>query len=763
MCYPQCPHAGTAFELESRISLHRTRVLFRWVLLAAVSLGMWLGGVSDPAPARGANPVESLDDPPLPFSAQRPPSEAETDRIRSAAWYAQGRVHFARQQNLAALRRFQRAWRYDQAANSLLPEIVFLAYQLQRREEAARYAVLAAERTDLDPSLLRQLALQLSRQREWARAVRLYEKAWNRQQPLDGKQPDAATVLLEVELGRIYFLTENFAKSAEFFARVREALKQPELFAGLPAVREAVLGEAEGTYLMLAEGFFQAGRYGEAAEMFRQAHAAKANPELLGYQLARVAAKQGRPAEALESLYTYFRGQATSEGQEPYELLTELHRAQLAGQPEAAHYAALAALEHLAKTDSRNAPLLGFLGQTQLDAGRLPDAERFFKQLLTVQPGLDAYTGLARVYSKSERSDELLLTLGAAVTQAGSLQPLDDLRPTLTSDKANLHRWLDAARRQLDGPSDALGKGVLLVAAWLAFQDRQYAQAESAFARAVPLLDPAQRDRMLLSWGVELMLAERYPAAAQVFRQALENKSAEERTASEYLYLVRALAGAGQIRDALQTAELAAKAQPASPRLVALPGWVLYRDKRYQEAEARYSAVLQAFDNEKPTAAVREELRDARLILSNICLQLDRRGDAEEWLEQVLDEFPEDIGAANDLAYLWTERGEHLQRALTMIEHAVAAEPNNPAYIDSLGWVHYQLGRYAEAVKHLEKAAAGKDTDGTILEHLGDAYFKLASRDKALQTWRQAAAAFAREGETTKRDAILNKLKNHEK
>ena len=126
----------------------------------------------------------------------------------------------------------------------------------------------------------------------------------------------------------------------------------------------------------------------------------------------------------------------------------------------------------------------------------------------------------------------------------------------------------------------------------------------------------------------------------------------------------------------------------------------------------------------------REILRDARLELSGLCVLKHRLPEAEEWLQQVLDEYPDDVAACNDLGYLWADQGTHLQRALKMIRHAVAAEPDNAAYRDSLGWVLYRLGRYPEAVAELEKAAA-KEPAAEVLDHLGDARLKAGQAEKA--------------------------------
>ena len=130
---------------------------------------------------------------------------------------------------------------------------------------------------------------------------------------------------------------------------------------------------------------------------------------------------------------------------------------------------------------------------------------------------------------------------------------------------------------------------------------------------------------------------------------------------------------------------------------------------------------------------------------------------AVETLEQVLDEFPEDAGALNDLGYLWIERGIRLQRGVSMAERAVAAEPGNPSYRDSLGWGYYQLGRYPDAVREISLATE-KESSGVILDHLGDAYLKAGDGAKAREAWRKAAAAFEKDGDLEKLDVVRKKL-----
>ena len=143
--------------------------------------------------------------------------------------------------------------------------------------------------------------------------------------------------------------------------------------------------------------------------------------------------------------------------------------------------------------------------------------------------------------------------------------------------------------------------------------------------------------------------------------------------------------------------------------------------------------------------------------MSAVCVNLGRMEEAEERLEEVLDDFPDDVEAHNDLGYLWADENKHLSRALNMISLAVAAEPDNRAFRDSLGWIYYRLGRYGKAAAELEKALDEKEPDGTVLDHLGEAYIKAGRTDKARDAWRRAIAAYKKDKEPEKAAKIERK------
>ncbi|HEV2841545.1 MAG TPA: tetratricopeptide repeat protein [Chthoniobacterales bacterium] len=97
--------------------------------------------------------------------------------------------------------------------------------------------------------------------------------------------------------------------------------------------------------------------------------------------------------------------------------------------------------------------------------------------------------------------------------------------------------------------------------------------------------------------------------------------------------------------------------------------------------------------------------------------------------------------AYNYIGFMWAEHNLHLDEAEEMIARALQLDPNNGAYLDSLGWVHYRKGKYDEALTELLRAAQNLAQDDPIVfEHIGDTYSKLNRIAQALDYWQRASA-----------------------
>ncbi len=105
---------------------------------------------------------------------------------------------------------------------------------------------------------------------------------------------------------------------------------------------------------------------------------------------------------------------------------------------------------------------------------------------------------------------------------------------------------------------------------------------------------------------------------------------------------------------------------------------------------------------------------------------------------KALELFPDQPLVLNYLGYSWVEKGLNLQRAMKMIRKAVELRANDGYIVDSLGWAHYKLKEYDDAVRHLEQAVELRPDDPTINDHLGDALWRVGRKLEARFQWGHA-------------------------
>ncbi len=100
--------------------------------------------------------------------------------------------------------------------------------------------------------------------------------------------------------------------------------------------------------------------------------------------------------------------------------------------------------------------------------------------------------------------------------------------------------------------------------------------------------------------------------------------------------------------------------------------------------------------------------------------------------------------AYNYIAFMWAEHNMHLDEAEEMVGRALQFDPNNGAYLDTLGWVQYRKGKYEDALTQLLRAEQNLTRpDPIVLEHIGDTYAKLNRNPQALEFWQKAIAVSA--------------------
>lgn len=146
------------------------------------------------------------------------------------------------------------------------------------------------------------------------------------------------------------------------------------------------------------------------------------------------------------------------------------------------------------------------------------------------------------------------------------------------------------------------------------------------------------------------------------------------------------------------------------------------------------------YDLAKDSLLKSVQIKETAQVYFHLGVINDKKGDfdkAVKMLKKCLEIEPKHSGASNYLGYSWAEKGINLKQAKELILKANEEDPNNPAYIDSLGWVYYQEKEYEQALQELKKASDLIE-DPIIYEHLGDTYLKIDRKNKAEKAYKKA-------------------------
>ena len=154
---------------------------------------------------------------------------------------------------------------------------------------------------------------------------------------------------------------------------------------------------------------------------------------------------------------------------------------------------------------------------------------------------------------------------------------------------------------------------------------------------------------------------------------------------------------------------------------------VLLEEKNYPKAQYE----LQSLIRENP-----DDVTSLHL-LGAIYESTGKTEQANEQYETILKINPNDVWANNNLGYALAQANERLADAQEMIFLALRGGPSEATIADSMGWVLYKQGRFAKATGYLARAVRLTDEPrGEVLEHLGDAFYRLKENSRAVEAWK---------------------------
>jgi tetratricopeptide (TPR) repeat protein len=161
----------------------------------------------------------------------------------------------------------------------------------------------------------------------------------------------------------------------------------------------------------------------------------------------------------------------------------------------------------------------------------------------------------------------------------------------------------------------------------------------------------------------------------------------------------------------------------------------------YEKAK-RYADEAKTLD-EADKLSTTDEDRETIAFMRGAMFERQKKYDASEAeFRKVLAMSPQNSGAMNYLGYMLANRGLKLEEASRLIEKALEIEPDNGAYLDSLGWVYYQQGKLTEAEAPLLRAIEKIGDDPTVHDHLADVYLKMGKTKEAIAQWQTAVKRY---------------------
>jgi tetratricopeptide (TPR) repeat protein len=268
--------------------------------------------------------------------------------------------------------------------------------------------------------------------------------------------------------------------------------------------------------------------------------------------------------------------------------------------------------------------------------------------------------------------------------------------------------------------------------------------------------------------GKSMNYLERYQDAADYYRKGFAkpiDKLSEEEKLTGYVGYIKSLIRLGKADDAVRVIhDEASKNIKDSENVKDVEGIVYLELKRYDDAIAIYKWLADAdpdnpryvislsqsyFATEKYTEAERVLLNalkktpDNTRFLMQLGIVYDASKEfnkAEDTLLKVIRKEPDNAHALNNLAYMYIENGKNLSKAIEMAKRALKIDPNNGAYLDTLGWGYFRKGNISEAKTHIERAlkVSERQDKGVIYDHYGDILLRMGLKKEAGDAYTRA-------------------------
>jgi len=530
-------------------------------------------------------------------------------------------------------------------------------------------------------------------------------------------------------LGKVYLRSLNDMQGPQATEMLQLAIAEYETLARLNS-------KDVETHLLLGQLYGVNHDTAKAEAQFKIAQSLDTNSEEAVLNMARLYADQGEPQQAIAALTAIPAGDrsprinlalgASYDQLKRFKDAAAAYRASLEDEPD--------------NPDTQKA-----LAAALFNDNQLPQALEVYQQLAKADPNdAQSLMKISEIQRRQGHYEDALASLEKAKAVAGNTDNLE-----LAFQEAVLYDSLG----KYDQAVDTL-QGVLNATAHL---DRKYADPEKSnraifldrlavvFQEENKTPDAIAAYKQMIDLGPDYIIRgtqgeiDTYRAAHQ-WKEAL-NVSADlakqfPKDHGVQLTYAMQLADAGQPDQSLTLAKTQLTGTPDDREVLTNIAIIDLRLNRSSDA-------LASLDKASALSKAPNEQFQVALLRATILDKQKNYTAAEVEYKKALAIAPDNPGVLNDYGYMLADLGIRLPEALAMIQKAVQLDPQNGAYLDSLGWVYFKLGQFGPAEQNLHQAIDRTPTDASIHDHLGEVYEKTGRLQLAVSQWERSMTEYA--------------------
>jgi tetratricopeptide (TPR) repeat protein len=409
---------------------------------------------------------------------------------------------------------------------------------------------------------------------------------------------------------------------------------------------------------------------------------------------------------------------------------------------------AVDAFRHAIVLDRDNLDAIRGLAENLLNDGQLDAALEQYKVIADSNPeDAQTYVRMAEIYRRQAKYDLALESLKRADTLvpdqaevAYSIAAVYQAQGRYDDAIKLLQDLVKRTEKSEAGSSNAdrNNRAIFLERLGMVYREQEnYPAAVETFRKMLPLGEENTRQ------GYQEIIdtyreAKQWPQATAAAKEAVQ-KLPDDRDLR--MVLDAQLADTGELDKSVADIRSLLKGGPEDREVYLRIGIIYTRGKRYDDALAALAKAEQL--------SIKPEDKGYVSFLRGDLYQRQKMFDqAETEFKKVLTTTsptdPQTAATLNYLGYMNADRGVKLEESLNYIKQALTFEPNNGAYLDSLGWAYFKLGKYDQAEENLTKAESHMTTDPTVQEHLGDLYQKIGRLKLAAAHWERSVQEWSK-------------------